>query len=158
MIKPARNAPSARESPILEVSHTTARQIIKTLNRNSSRLRVLVIWYNACGTIHLAPTATSRIIPDPFAKRMIRDSPRSPVAPASKGVNSIIGTMITSWKSRMPRVACPWGLSISARSCMSLRTIAVLLSAIRNPMKIDSSDVRPISVAMKKTATMVSNT
>ncbi len=92
---------------MLEVSHTTARQIIKTLSRNSSRLRVLAIWYNACGTIHLAPTATSRMIPVPFATRAMRDSPRLPVAPASMGVNSIIGTMITSWKSRMPRVACP---------------------------------------------------
>jgi len=59
------------------------------------------------------------------------------IALIALGVTNIIGTIMISWKIKMPRVVRPWGLSTSALSWNSLSTMAVLLRAIRKPIKID---------------------
>ncbi len=66
--------------------------------------------------------------------KLATETPSS--ALARKGVTSIIGTTMRSWKMRMPTVARPWGESVSPRAARDLSTMAVLLRERRNPQKI----------------------
>ena len=138
MINPARNAPSASEAPAAAVPSAVSVPIKMTAIRNSSRLRVLRISASARGTIvraaMMTPTTTSAAFPSASA------SPAMPPCdlPARKGSTSMIGTTHKSWKIRTPVASRPCGASISPLSVITLSTMAVLDSAIRNPRNSDT--------------------
>ena len=133
MTSPARNAPSASDAPAAAVPSAVSVPIKITAIRNSSRLRVLRIARRARGTTVRAatttPTTTNAALPNAST------SPSGPPSalPARNGSTSMIGTTHRSWKISTPVARRPCGASISPLSVSTLRTIAVLDSAIKNP-------------------------
>ena len=119
----------------------TARHRPTTAMMNSSRLRVATRLLRILGMIQRAPTNKSSIMAPPLARKS--QPPPSSLFPASRGVTSIMGTTMMSWNSSTARVVLPPGLSRMARSCISLRTMAVLERATRNPQNIEMFQENP---------------
>jgi len=158
MMSPARNAPRASDKPAVAVSQATLRQTAITASRNTSRLRVRATRCSSRGTAQRAARTATAMMPTPLARRRAI----APMPPAwladSSGATSIMGTAMMSWKIRMPRIIRPWGVSTSARSCISFRTTAVLLSDTSQPMNTASPQGRPRPTARAPATAAVSPT
>ncbi len=160
MTNPARNAPSERDRPALEVRNAVARHRESVLMRKSSRLRVCTTRCNGTGTSLRAARNTSTTRPSPFTvgQRNASPPPSPPAVPARNGTSSIIGTTARSWKMRMDRTMRPWTESISARCCNIFSTMAVEDNATRNPTNTACEGLLPRPKASRPKAAMVSAT
>jgi len=158
MTSPAKNAPSDRESPTLDVSHAMDRQKASVVSRNSSRLRVRTIRCSALGTILRATTNTSTITPAPFNVSRTSDSLIDAPLPVRKGMSSIMGTMTMSCRMSMDREMPPWGLFISARCWMMRSTMAVDDSVARKPKNTAWPGAYPSDIDRASKAMIVSST
>ncbi len=155
MINPAKKAPKANESPTEEVSHATEKQNTIVVKMKSSLFLVFTTILKTLGTTYTA--SKKRTIPTTkiFMKRIPRVSQILSDCPASKGVNSIIGTTTRSWKISIAIAIRPCGEVTSPFSCNNFKTIAVLLKEKRKPKKIAVLIGKPIKFAIKTVNKMV---
>ena len=126
---PAMNAPSARLRPASSVSQARPRVMSSRFSMNSSSLlrratRVSHQRMKRCPPVSNSPTRTTALMSaQPSAGSNCSDAePRA-------GIKISSGTTAKSWNSRMPITLRPCSLSSSARSAISLTTMAVLLMA-----------------------------
>jgi hypothetical protein len=96
IIKPAKNAPKAGERPIIVVNHVIDKHMAITPIIKSSRFCRRAIWYKTQGIIHFVPIIMKNIIPTASNIKVNKVPFKLPAAPASKGVNKIIGITIIS--------------------------------------------------------------
>ena len=108
---------------------------------NKSWLRVLATSNKSLGTKNRAPTNTKNKTSTIFHAKSKSDNAMLSLEPASMGVINIMGTTSKSWKMSMARAMRPWGVCISPLSPNTFKTIAVLLSENKNPMKMDFSQL-----------------
>ena len=91
-MRPARNAPSASESPSRDVNHATAKQITPMERMNNSLLPVLAMAVSTRGTRRGATSQITSQIPIALANRSVTSTHGVPVSfPARNGISSIMG-------------------------------------------------------------------
>ncbi len=130
---PARNAPSANDSPASSVSAASPSVTSSTLSMNSSDERSRATMKNhPCISFwpknRIAASATAAL-PAAMASGFHRSAPPS----ASVGIAIRNATTARSWNSRMPITSRPCGELSSERSASNFDTIAVELIASAPP-------------------------
>ncbi len=142
---PARNAPSANDSPASLLAKAVPRAISTTVSKKSSRDPVRATANKIRGTslVPRTTTAIRAIAAIPSDRSSARKGfPRSSV---SSGSRASIGTRLRSWMMPSPRATLAWGLSASPRPSSSLRATIELEMAKAPPSRRAASMDHPIA-------------
>ena len=134
MIRPARNAPSATDSPTAWVSAPIPSAMARTTSRNSSSFCVRATRRMSGGTPRTARSSTgpSTAIALPIAMSTAsgRSAPRVP----SAGSRMVSATTARSSISEMPINTWPWRVCSSPRSISRRTSTIVLATEMTSPM------------------------
>ena len=156
---PARNAPSASDSPAVCVIHAAVSVSSSTDSMKNSRSRADAISWNS-GLSSQRPTnriaaSTSTLFTSTQPNVGHTDWPP---APPSAGIKIRNGTTIRSWNSNTPKAWRPWREFCSSCSMSSFMTMAVEDSASTPPMTIAPAAGTPRFQAMKPNTAQLMST
>ncbi len=143
MMRPAKNAPRASESPSDCVAQAAAKHSTTTVMMKSSLFLPLATARNKRGTANRPLTYTPTTSTTIFTNSRNRSPLMSLLLPASMGVTSIMGTTRMSWKIRMAALIRPKGASMRPCSWSMRSTMAVLLRVTRKPVNTAAGRERP---------------
>ncbi len=151
MIRPARKAPRARESPIIWVTAAVPRLMARVTSRNSSWFCVLATCV-MIGGMTLAPKYPNGAR---ISRALIKASPIRSTRPESNspraGMSTVIATTATSSTRAMPIITCPCFERSSPRSKSIRASTMVLAMEMTAPITmlcvVDHPIRRPVATA-----------